>query len=98
MNFGRRRVKKILSLIIIVAAVINAPGQRRAGSGAIDLLITGGAVVTMDADRRILENGFVAIRGDRIVDAGDAATLKAKGYVARQTIDARGHVVLAGLI
>jgi 5-methylthioadenosine/S-adenosylhomocysteine deaminase len=93
-------VKKFLCLAIAITFVIvvNAPAQRRAGSSAVDLLITGGAVVTMDAERRIFENGFVAIRGDRIVDVGDAAALKAKGYVARQTMDARGRVVLPGLI
>ena len=91
-------MKKFLCLAITIAIFINAPAQRRAGSNAIDLLITGGAVVTMDAERRIFENGFVAIRGDQIVDVGAAAALKAKGYVARQTIDARGRVVLPGLI
>jgi 5-methylthioadenosine/S-adenosylhomocysteine deaminase len=80
-----------------------ASAQRRAYSTAsvserIDLLITGGAVMTMDGERRVFENGFVAIRGERIVEAGDAATLKSKGYIARRTIGARGRVVLPGLI
>jgi 5-methylthioadenosine/S-adenosylhomocysteine deaminase len=91
-------VKKFLSFIIIVTVVIGTSAQRRAGSNAIDLLISGGAVVTMDGERRIFENGFVAIRGDRIVAVGDAATLAAKNYRAKQTIDARGKVVLPGLI
>jgi 5-methylthioadenosine/S-adenosylhomocysteine deaminase len=64
----------------------------------LDLLITGGTVVTLDAERRLLENGFVAIRGGRIVEVGEAAQLKAKGYVAKQTINARGKAVLPGLI
>ncbi|HEX5083056.1 MAG TPA: amidohydrolase, partial [Blastocatellia bacterium] len=63
-----------------------------------DLLITGGAVVTMNPDRRVIENGFVAIRGERIFDVGDAADLKTKGYKAGRVIDARDKVVLPGLI
>ncbi|MFN0110481.1 MAG: amidohydrolase family protein [Blastocatellia bacterium] len=93
-------MKKLLSIFVLFAAVVALSGQKRAGSSAVsvDLLITGGAIVTMDAERRIIDNGFVAIRGERIVDVGDAARLKAKGYRARQTIDARGKVVLPGLV
>ena len=29
----------------------------------VDLLITGGTVVTMDMDRRIIENGYVIVKG-----------------------------------
>lgn len=84
----------------MLSVVVPASAQRGAVSTAngIDLLITGGAVVTMDGEQRVFDNGFVAIRGERIIDLGDAAQLKAKGYRAKQTIDARGKVVLPGLI
>ncbi len=84
----------------MLSVVVPASAQRDAVSTAngIDLLITGGAVVTMDGERRIFDNGFVAIRGERIVEVGNAAQLKAKGYRAKQTIDARGKVILPGLI
>src|SRR5262245_57288112 len=84
--------------------IIGAPALRSAGLKAeaaaidVDLLIVGAAVVTMNRDRRVIENGFVAIRGERIVDVGEDSELKAKGYKARRTIDARGKVVLPGLI
>lgn len=97
-------VKNILRLSLVLALIIVASGQRRGGStggkgaNTVDLLISGGAVVTMNGDRRIFENGFVAVRGERVVDVGDAAALKAKNYRARQTIDARGKVVLPGLV
>jgi 5-methylthioadenosine/S-adenosylhomocysteine deaminase len=86
-----------------LALVIAAAAQRRggavsAGAGAVDLLIVGGAVVTMNSDRRVLENGYVAIRGERVFDVGDSADLAAKVYKAGRTIDARGKVVLPGLI
>ncbi len=93
-------MKKLFSIVVLIAAVVVLSGQKRAVSTAtsVDLLITGGAVVTMDGEWRIFDNGFVAIRGERIVDVGDAAQLKAKGYRAKQTIDARGKVVLPGLV
>jgi 5-methylthioadenosine/S-adenosylhomocysteine deaminase len=87
--------------VLICSVIIGASAQRRAardGAADVDLLIAGGAVVTMNPDRRVFENGFVAIRGERIVDVGDASDLKAKGYRAKQAIDARGKVVLPGLI
>jgi 5-methylthioadenosine/S-adenosylhomocysteine deaminase len=92
--------KKLSILAAIVAAAIATMAQRRAtpSANAVDLLITGGAVVTMDVERHLHENGYVAIRGERIVAAGDAAELNRARFAARQTIDARGKVALPGLI
>src|SRR5262245_25040331 len=88
-----------------LALVIAAAAQRRGGRGvavgadAVDLLIVGGAVVTMNSDRRVFENGYVAMRGDGgFCVGGDAADLKSRGYKAGRTMDARGKVVLPGLI
>lgn len=92
-------MKKILSIGVMVVAVVGALAQRRDTTvESIDLLLTGGAVVTMDEARHVYENGFVAVRGERIVAVGDAAALAAKNYRARQTINTRGKVVLPGLI
>jgi len=69
---------------------------------SIDLLITGGTIVTMDHDRRILEEGFVAVRGDEIVaiGVGSGALLQfaPKGMIVKQKIDARGKLILPGFI
>jgi 5-methylthioadenosine/S-adenosylhomocysteine deaminase len=104
-----RSVKKPISSSAIIGVFISsliAGGSApwRAGSNVnaaandVDLLIVGGAVVTMNRDRRVFENGFVAIRGGRIVDVGDATELKAKGYRQKRMIDARGKVILPGLV
>ena len=63
----------------------------------MDLLITGGTLVTMDGERRIIENGQIAVNGDSIVAIGPGP-LFPKGVVAKQTIDARGKLVLPGFI
>ncbi|HEV2664670.1 MAG TPA: amidohydrolase family protein, partial [Blastocatellia bacterium] len=90
----------VSALALVSAATAQRRGARdvNAGANAVDLLIVGGAVVTMNSDRRVFENGFVAVRGGRVFDVGDAADLKARGYKAGQSIDARGKVVLPGLI
>lgn len=92
-------MKKILSLSFVIPLAFGASGQNvNADAKVVDLLISGGAVLTMNRERSVFENGFVVIRGERIVDVGDASLLKAKGYRARRTVDARGKVVMPGLI
>ncbi len=61
----------------------------------IDLLITGGTVITMDGARRVIPDGAVAIQGGRIAAVGPASELPQE---ATKVIDARGHAVLPGLI
>jgi 5-methylthioadenosine/S-adenosylhomocysteine deaminase len=63
----------------------------------VDLLITGGTVVTMNASRAIVENGAVVVNGDTIVAVGARSELEAR-YAAKQTIDTKGGLVLPGFI
>lgn len=60
-----------------------------------DLIITNGYVVTVDPDRRVIEQGAVAIEGDRIAAVGTAEEI---GTNAARVIDAAGKAVLPGLI
>jgi 5-methylthioadenosine/S-adenosylhomocysteine deaminase len=63
----------------------------------VDLIVSGGIVVTMDGVRAIYQDGSVAVRGDSIIAVGLRADVEAK-YHAAQTIDARGRLVLPGFI
>jgi len=63
----------------------------------VDLLVTGGTVVTMDGQRRVIEDGAVAIRGDLIVAVGPRAEIEYR-FEAALTIDAHGALVMPGLI
>ncbi|HEY1482998.1 MAG TPA: amidohydrolase [Candidatus Acidoferrum sp.] len=66
---------------------------------AVDLLINGGTIVTMDGDRTVHENGYIAIKDDTIVSIGLSVTAAyPKGLTAKQTIDARGKLILPGFI
>jgi len=64
---------------------------------ACDLLIVGGTVVTMDRDRRVIENGAVAIKDGKILMVGESGDV-AKAVRAKRTIDAKGKAVIPGLI
>ena len=63
----------------------------------VDLIVTGGTVVTMNETRTVYENGAIAVQGDTIVAVGSRNELEAK-YVASQTVDARGKLLLPGFI
>jgi 5-methylthioadenosine/S-adenosylhomocysteine deaminase len=63
---------------------------------AFDLKIEHGVVLTLDGQRRIVEDGAVAIRGDRIAAVDSTAALA--GQPAARVIDATGRLVLPGLV
>ena len=63
----------------------------------VDLLIEGGTVVTVDDAFTVLEDGAVAVSGGDIAAVGPAADLR-RAFAPREVIDARGHVVLPGLV
>lgn len=58
------------------------------------ILIRGGAVVTMDGERRVIEQGDVLVEGDRITRVSE----RIRRPKAAHLIDARGCAVLPGLI
>jgi cytosine/adenosine deaminase-related metal-dependent hydrolase len=62
-----------------------------------DLLITGGTVITMDSARRVIDDGAVAILGNRIIAVGTTAELRGRFRSAR-ILDATRKVVMPGLI
>ena len=65
----------------------------------VDLLLRHGRVITMDAERRILVDGAVAIGGGRIVAVGpDREVGEGAAGAARETRDLRGALVHPGLI
>ena len=64
---------------------------------AVDTLIAGATIVTMDAERRIITDGAIALRGDRIVALGKRADLEPR-LDARELIDGRRFVITPGFV
>jgi 5-methylthioadenosine/S-adenosylhomocysteine deaminase len=79
--------------IVVSALPLGASPQKE----RVDLLIAGGTVVTMDATKRVIENGAVAVRNDEIIATGPRDELAAR-YDASRTIDAHGRIIMPGLI
>ncbi|MHA2246407.1 MAG: amidohydrolase family protein [Candidatus Hodarchaeales archaeon] len=63
----------------------------------VDLMILHGTLLTMDTQRRIINDGAIAIEKGSIVDIGSTKELSGK-YNARKVIDASRKVVMPGLI
>jgi 5-methylthioadenosine/S-adenosylhomocysteine deaminase len=89
---------KLRSIVaIILMTLISAPLASAQKRSRADLVILGGTIVTMDNSRRVIEDGAVAVSGGRIVAVGSRAEIEGN-YSGRETIDARGRVVIPGLI
>jgi 5-methylthioadenosine/S-adenosylhomocysteine deaminase len=82
----------LLALTLQLPAMLWSQATQR-----VDLIVTGGTVVTMNEARAVYEDCAVVVRGDTIVAVGPRSELEAK-YVASQTVDARGKLLLPGFI
>jgi 5-methylthioadenosine/S-adenosylhomocysteine deaminase len=90
-----KRAKALGILIAVVGSLCAALfGQARQ---SVDLIVSGGIVVTMDGARAILRDGSIAVKGDVIVAVGPRVEIESR-YSGAQTIDARGGLVLPGFI
>jgi 5-methylthioadenosine/S-adenosylhomocysteine deaminase len=83
-----------IAFVAVVGVLVSIRGQARQ---PVSLLVSGGTVVTEDRTSRVIPNGAVAIAGDRIVDVGTADDLSAR-YEPADRIDARGQIIMPGLI
>ena len=95
-----RKLKSSFALFLAISISSFPLVAQRLPAGAKPLpltVITGGTVVTMDASHRVIENGAVAIREDKIAEVGTAAEM-AKKYRGARVINATGKVVMPGLI
>jgi 5-methylthioadenosine/S-adenosylhomocysteine deaminase len=73
------------------------PPDGPSGPEEVDLLVTGGTVLTMDDAGTVLSDGAVAVKNGTISYVGPTPSAPAR-FAARRTIDAGGHFVLPGLV
>ncbi len=77
---------------LLVLSVLGASAQTQ-----VDTIWSARWVVTMDARRRVIENGAVAVRGDHIVDVGARADIDRR-YRAAQRLDRPEAILAPGLV
>ena len=89
----RTRLPAAAAIALAVMVVVSAQTAPR----DVDLVVTGGTVVTVDSAGRVIQSGAVAIAGGEIA-AVDTADAVARQFRGRETIDASGQIVLPGLV
>src|SRR5437016_8025627 len=94
-TYQKMKIAPIALLLLISVAQSVTMAQRR--KTVVELIVSGGTVVTMDGPRRVIDNGAIAIKGGRIEAIGRASDIDQR-YTARQVINATGKVVVPGLI
>src|SRR5436309_1051991 len=92
MNIRQALLLVVVSPLLLLNSLFSQPPKQN-----VDLLVTGGTVVTMDGHSTVIEDGAVAVKGDVIAAVGPRSELESK-YSAPQIIDARGRLVLPGFI
>jgi 5-methylthioadenosine/S-adenosylhomocysteine deaminase len=96
-NPAYRSVAALALPTLVLFSIGSATFAQTAKKEKVDLLVAGGMVVTMDGERRILEDGAIAARGAAILAVGPREEIEGR-YDGVQRIDARGKLVLPGLI
>jgi 5-methylthioadenosine/S-adenosylhomocysteine deaminase len=77
-----------LATLLLVAATAIQP---------VDLVVRNGTVVTVDASRRVIAHGAVAVDGGRIAAVGTEAEVDAR-FRGKEVLDAGGGIVMPGLV
>lgn len=75
----------------------SADGGDRVEPQVVDLVLSGGVVVTLGPDRTIYSDGSVAVDAGRIVAVGRRSDVESH-YQARRRVDARDRVVFPGFV
>jgi 5-methylthioadenosine/S-adenosylhomocysteine deaminase len=91
----RQLAVALAATLCFLATAWTTFGQLKRASA--DLVVSGGTIVTMDGERRVLPDGAMAVKGDTIVAVGPSKEIRSK-YEAPQQLDAAGKLILPGLI
>lgn len=86
-------VATLIAMIANPLSDVDAQSRRR----AVDLLVLGGTIVTMDQTRRVIDDGGIAVSEGRIVAIGPRAEIE-RDFTSRQRVSAVGKVLTPGLI
>src|SRR5213080_2379078 len=94
-TYQKMKIAPIALLLLLSVAQSVTMAQRR--KTVVELIVSGGTVVTMDGARHVIENGAIAIKAGRIEAIGRANEIDQR-YAAREVVNATGKVVIPGLI
>jgi 5-methylthioadenosine/S-adenosylhomocysteine deaminase len=82
---------------LLVGAFLVATAAAQVAPRSVSTIVSGGAVLTVDAKRNLYNPGAIAIDGTTIVGIGSVADIAAR-FRAKEQIDATNTIVMPGLI
>jgi 5-methylthioadenosine/S-adenosylhomocysteine deaminase len=83
--------------VTLLAALLALAASPALQHEPVDLIITGGTVVTVDGKFSVFSPGAVAVRDRNILAVGPAAEINAR-FAGRTRYDATGKIILPGLV
>jgi 5-methylthioadenosine/S-adenosylhomocysteine deaminase len=89
--------RRLILLSLLFCGLPGVNSTQGLAQQRVDLILVHGTVVTMDPTRRVLEDSAIAVEGDTIVAIDSTQKIQAM-YGSGKVIDARGALILPGLI
>lgn len=83
----------LTGLAALILALANAQASK---AEEVDLIVSNGIVLTMNASKEILSDGVVIVNGNKIVAVGGVEILEQ--YSSDNAIDAQGGIIMPGMI
>ena len=91
-----RRFSRMCLLSILLACGLLSSRPTRAAT-TVSWIVRSRYVLTMDREHRLIEDGAIAIQGERIVAVGSASEI-ARQYTGQHCLDRTNSVIMPGLI
>src|SRR5258708_21383071 len=88
-----RSLARVLDFQFLVLTSLWSQGTKE----KVGVAVTRGTVATMDGARAIYDDGIIVVKGDTIVAVGPRSEREGK-YLASETVNAKGGLVLPGFI
>jgi 5-methylthioadenosine/S-adenosylhomocysteine deaminase len=94
------KLKYFVSILLLISTPISGlavTASEKSRAVDVDILIVGGTIVTMNAEREVIENGAIAITNGKI-DLMGTRRIVERNSRAKRVINATGKVIIPGLI
>ncbi|MEQ1604055.1 MAG: amidohydrolase [Pyrinomonadaceae bacterium] len=94
------KLKYFFSILLLISIPISGmavTASEKSRAVDVDILIVGGTIVKMNAEREVIENGAIAITNGKIDLIGSRRIVESNSRPKR-VIDATGKVIIPGLI
>jgi len=69
----------------------------KGGKQVVDLVLSGGTAITVDAERRVIRDAGIVVQGENILFVGKSTEVSGR-YTGKKTLDCTDKVIIPGLV